>query len=76
MTELIEIEKVVMNLPIEERTFLAHRLLDSLEGFTDPEIEQAWLNEADRRWKEIENGKVQCIPAEEVIKHARAALKT
>ena len=76
MTELMEIEKAIMNLPPEERAFLAHRLWDSLEGFADPETEQAWLDEANRRWKEIEDGNVRCIPAEVVMKQARAVLKT
>ncbi len=42
---------------------------------TISEIEKAWMDEADRRWQEIKEGKVKCIPAEEVMKQARDALK-
>ncbi len=63
-----------MALPPDERALLAQRLWDSLEDFVNPEIEQAWLEEAKKRWHEIEEGKVQCIPAEEVMKKARANL--
>ncbi|MDI6793757.1 MAG: addiction module protein [bacterium] len=64
----------VLALPIDERVILAQRVWDSVEHFVDPEIEKAWLDEAERRWREIEQGRVQCMPAEEVMKKARASL--
>ncbi len=33
---------------------------------SDPEIEAAWKTEVDRRIEEIQSGKVQAIPGEEV----------
>lgn len=36
------------------------------EEDTDPDVEEAWAVEAERRWREIESGKVQTIPWEEV----------
>lgn len=75
MSILTDIEKSVFNLPPDERAALAYRIWASLEGFADAEIEKAWLDEADRRWEEIKNGEVSCIPAEEVMKRARAVLK-
>jgi hypothetical protein len=32
------------------------------------------MDEADRRWQEIEEGKVQCLPADQVMKQARESL--
>lgn len=75
MSILTEIEKTILSLPPDERAALAYRILDSLEGFSDSEIEKAWMDEAERRWREIKGGKVRCMPAEEVLKRARAALK-
>jgi hypothetical protein len=40
----------------------------------DPDIEAAWIREAERRWQEIREGKVVCIPAEEVFRRIRATL--
>ncbi|MEW6087864.1 MAG: addiction module protein [bacterium] len=65
----------ILSLPIEERVSLAQRVWDSVEHFVNPEIEKAWLNEAERRWQEIEQDRIQCISAEKAMKKARASLK-
>jgi hypothetical protein len=46
-----------------------------LDNSLDPEMEAAWLEEADRRWDEIESGKVEVLSAERVMKDAWAALR-
>jgi putative addiction module component (TIGR02574 family) len=53
-------------LPESERATLAGLLIESLEPPPDPDVEEAWAAEAERRWKEIESGAVQTIPWEEV----------
>ncbi len=73
-TAINELTSEVMALPPDERALLAQRLWDSLGDFVNPEFEQAWLEEAEKRWHEIVEGRVQCIPAEEVMKKARASL--
>lgn len=75
MSTINDIEKTIFSLPLDERAALAQRIWDSLDGFADSDIEKAWMDEADRRWEEIKNGKVSCIPAEEVMKRARSSLK-
>ncbi|PIP41856.1 hypothetical protein COZ13_08760 [Candidatus Desantisbacteria bacterium CG_4_10_14_3_um_filter_40_18] len=37
-------------------------------------MEKAWMDETEKRWQEIEQGRVQCISAKEVMKKARASL--
>lgn len=69
------IEQEALHLPVSERAKLAHKLLLSLENMSDAEIEEAWLDEAERRANEIDQGKVQLIPAEEVAQKARALLR-
>ncbi|MBA7656776.1 hypothetical protein ES703_64703 [subsurface metagenome] len=73
-TAIDELTSQVMALPPDERALLAQRLWDCLQDFVNPEIEKAFLEEAKKRWHEIEEGKVQCIPAKEVMKEARASL--
>lgn len=65
----------VLNLQIDERAILAQKIWDSIEHFVSPEVEAAWLAEADRRWREIEEKRVTCISAEEAIKKSRQSLR-
>ncbi len=58
MTQINELTSEAMALPPDERAVLAQRLWDSLGDFVNPEFEQAWLEEADKRWHEIEEGRV------------------
>lgn len=69
------IEREALHLPVSDRAKLAHKLLLSLEDMSEPEIEQAWLDEAERRAAEVDQGLVQLIPAEEVSRKARALLR-
>ena len=73
-TATMNLTERVLALPMDERVILARCVWDSVEHFVDPEIEKSWLDEAERRWQEIEQGRVQCVPAEEVMKRARAGL--
>ncbi|MCQ8118786.1 addiction module protein [Methylomonas rosea] len=69
------IEREALNLPAAERAKLAHNLLLSLENLSDAELHEAWLDEAQRRADEIDQGSVELISAEEVSAKARLLLK-
>jgi len=47
------------------------RSLDSAPGFADPEVRQAWSDEVTRRLNEVDEGLVDLIPAEDVLREAR-----
>ena len=53
-------------LPEGERATLAGLLIESLEPPPEPDVEELWAEEAERRWREIEAGTVQTIPWEQV----------
>lgn len=72
---LKQIEDEVLHLSEEERAELAQKLLLILDAPTVEEIEQDWLVEAHRRARELDEGVVQPVPAEEVRKRARALLR-
>ena len=61
----------VLALPTDLRNTLIEKLIESLNLPPKKEIENAWIEEADRRAEEIESGKVQPIPGEEVFKTIR-----
>jgi putative addiction module component (TIGR02574 family) len=69
------IEREALHLPVLDRAKLAHKLLLSLDDMSEHEVEEVWLDEAERRAAEIDQGLVQLIPAEEVSRKARALLK-
>lgn len=62
-------------LPPDERAQLVEQLLDSLDDLPEAEIERLWFEEAGRRAMQTDQGKVQRLPAEAVLKEARALLK-
>lgn len=69
------IEREALHLPVSERAKLAHSLLLSLENLSDAELQEVWLDEAQRRADEIDQGLVELISAEEVSAKARLLLK-
>lgn len=67
------LEAEVLNLPAAERSHLLDRLIASLDA--DPEVQKAWVIEAERRDAEIEEGKVTLVPGEEILARLRAELR-
>ena len=64
----------LLSLPCEDRVYLADRLLESLNAPTREDVEQAWAEEAERRIEEIDSGKVETIPGEQVFREIRKRL--
>jgi len=60
------IEAEALNLSGEERAEVAQKLLLSLETPSEEEIAEDWLREAQRRARELDEGLVQPVSAEEV----------
>lgn len=76
---LAEIEAQALQLSPRERGELAHRLIVSLDGPADdtPEaIAQAWDEEIARRVADMEAGRTEWIPAEEVFKEIDEIIAT
>ncbi|HEX2201686.1 MAG TPA: addiction module protein [Longimicrobium sp.] len=68
-----EVESAALQLPRTERARIAERLIASLDE--DAEIEQAWLDEVERRVREVDAGEVQLIPGDQVMDEIRALLR-
>ena len=49
-----------------DRATLAGLLIESLESDAEPDVEEAWSAEIERRVADIDSGTVQTIPWEEV----------
>lgn len=73
--ELQKIEDEALRLPKEARTHLIQKLVLSLDVPSATELRADWLAEAKRRADELDNGTVQAVPGEDVLRKARALLK-
>lgn len=73
--KLEQIENEALRLSEEERAALAQKLLLSLESLSEREIADDWLMEVQRRARELDDGTVQPVPAEEVRRKAQALLR-
>jgi len=62
-------------LPREDRAELVEKLLQSLNIPTQKEIDRLWAEEAEKRVKDYEDGKIQALNGETVFKEARNKLK-
>jgi putative addiction module component (TIGR02574 family) len=71
-TTLEVLEAEVLQLAPADRSHLLERLIASLDS--DPEVEEAWEREADRREAELESGVIAAVPGQEAITRLRARL--
>jgi len=74
-TATAEIEAKIRELSPDERVDLIRSLIAELDGPADAGVEAAWLAEAQRRHREIAEGKVHAVPGERVFANLRARLK-
>jgi len=71
---LSDLKKKAAQLPEHERAELALSLIESLDGPADPDVEEAWAKEIERRVRQLEKGEAELIPAEEVFARIRRRL--
>lgn len=72
---LQELETEIRLLSSTERTRLLRDLIADLDGEIETGVESAWLDEVERRQRELTEGVVEPIPAREVFDRARSRLK-
>lgn len=68
-----ELKAAISDLPIDQRIEIADYVLETLNR-PDPEVEEAWLEEIQRREKKFKDGKATLIPGEKVISAIRERL--
>jgi len=64
------LEAAALQLTPADRARLVDRLIATLDA--DPEVEEAWAAEVERRQVEIENGTVSLLPGRETLAKLRA----
>jgi putative addiction module component (TIGR02574 family) len=73
--EVAEIEAKIRALSAEEKAELIRTLIADLDGPENDGVAQTWLDEAERRHRELVDGKVQGVPGERVFENLRSRLK-
>lgn len=74
-TDVAEIEARIRSLSSEQRAELVRALISDLDGLADDDVERAWLEEAQRRNREVIDGRVQPVPGNRVFDNLHARLK-
>lgn len=75
MDPLDELKTAILQQGPEIRAELARLLLDSLESLSPEENERLWAEEAQRRDAALDRGRLEEIPAGEVLRELRARLR-
>ena len=66
--EALEVE--ALHLPPVERARLVEKLIASLDA--DPEVEEAWAAEVERRQAQLDSGEVSLLPGPETLTKLKA----
>ena len=69
-----ELEAQIRSLNSDDKTGLIRALLAELDGPVDADVEQAWIEEARRRHRQVVEGKVQPVQGDRVFEHLRERL--
>ena len=75
MENLDEITRRVLDLPLDQRSELAEKLLESLDELAPEEIEQVWATEAGRRYQAFKDGRIDAVDGSAVHREIIADLK-
>ena len=70
-----EIERDIRELSLEEKAELIRTLLAEFDAPADANVERAWLETSQRRYRELVEGKVQGVPGPLVFDRLRKHLR-
>lgn len=74
MSSKVEVlEAEVLQLTAAERARLVERLIASLD--VDPDVEEAWAAEVERRQAELESGSVKAVSGPEAVARLKARFR-
>jgi Putative addiction module component len=72
-TSVEALEAEALRLPVADRSRLLERIAVSIQ--VDPEVDEAWDQEADRREAQLAEGTAQLVPGDEALARLRAKLR-
>ncbi len=69
-----DIEDDIRALSAREKRELLRTLVEELDAPADPDVEKAWLEESQRRFRELVEGTVKGVPGQEALDRLRVRL--
>ncbi|TCO74344.1 addiction module protein [Chromatocurvus halotolerans] len=73
--DLENLQDAALNLSKADRLRLLQGLILSLDSPSPEELRTEWLDEAERRMRQLDSGAVKAIPGEDVLERARALVR-
>jgi hypothetical protein len=70
-THFDDIEKQARLLPLKQKAALARLLIEELDASVDADVEQLWVDEAQRRYDAYLKGELEALPGDDVMARAR-----
>ena len=70
-----EIEKAALSLTSKEKAILSFKLIESIDSDSDEEVDKIWLDEIEKRYRQILEKNVKTKNADTVIAEAKAKYK-
>jgi hypothetical protein len=71
---IADIEKDIRALSPDEKRELLRTLITELDTPSDPDVEKAWLQASQRRYRELIDGSVKSVPGRLVFERLRSQL--
>lgn len=75
MADVESVIRQALGLDLKERAKLAERLLESLDGVSEEEISELWLDEAERRIREYRAGGMEAIASDQVFQEVEDLIR-
>lgn len=72
--QLKEVENQALLLPVTDREILVQALVHSLDNAPLADIDEAWIQEAEKRYREFKDGTTQGIPGDRIFTDLRREL--
>lgn len=69
-----KIQEEIRSLSAAEKIQLLRLLIAEIDAPADADVERAWIEEAQRRHRELVEGKVKGVPIERMFENLRARL--
>jgi putative addiction module component (TIGR02574 family) len=70
-----DIEKDALALSERDRAMLVQHLLETLDKEADEDVEELWLNEAEKRYEEYKTGVIKAVSSDQAFAESRKRLE-
>ncbi len=72
--EYEKLEKEILALSSKQKAALAITLIEELDNSTDENVEELWIEEAERRYQSYKAGELEAVDGEEALKRVQTRL--